>query len=213
MFSQDTFHKHFSTELPFFKFCRNLILLSVFSLLPFLIVFVALTPEFAKILMTNTAALGRFSRQVMTNGLPVVFMVNYVGFVATSHFFETADLSARNHILLDGSVRGGVFVGLHVLVYVFSADLFGSFGGDRWTALRVVGPTLERSYLFENISGVYLYALLPGTYIAYSAIWVISRDLESDPRGRTSRIWFIPACLLPILVVAVLSTGLARLFG
>jgi hypothetical protein len=119
VFSQSTFHKHFSTELPFLKFCRNLILLSVFSLLPFLIVFVALTPEFAKMLMTNTAALGRFSRQVVTNGLPAVFVVNYVGFVATSRFCEKANVSARNHILLDGSVRGGVFVGLHVLYMSF----------------------------------------------------------------------------------------------
>jgi hypothetical protein len=213
VFSQSTFHKHFSTELPFLKFCRNLILLSVFSLLPFLIVFVALTPEFAKMLMTNTAALGRFSRQVVTNGLPAVFVVNYVGFVATSRFCEKANVSARNHILLDGSVRGGVFVGLHVLVYVFSADLYGSFGGDRWTALRVVGPTLERSYLFENISGVYLYALLPGTYIAYLPIWVNSQYLKSAPRGTTNRFWIVPACLLPVLAVTILSTGLAHLFG
>lgn len=191
----------------------NLTLLSVLSLLPFLIVFVALTPEFAKMLMTNTAALGRFSRQVITNGLPVVFMVNYVGFVATSRFFDTESVSARNHILLDGSVRGGVFVGLHVLVYVFSADLFGSFGGDRWTALRVVGPTLERSYLFENISGVYLYALLPGTYITYSAIWLNAQEKKSDPRGIANRIWIMLACLLPVLAVTVLSTGLTRLFG
>ncbi len=138
--------------------------------------------------MTNTAALGRFSRQVVTNGLPAVFVVNYVGFVATSRFCEKANVSARNHILLDGSVRGVVFVGLHVLVYVFSADLYGSFGGDRWTAFRVVGPTLERSYLFENISGVYLYALLPGTYIAYLPIWINSQNLKSAPRGIANRI-------------------------
>ncbi|WP_375255441.1 hypothetical protein, partial [Yoonia sp.] len=135
--------------------------LTVFSLVPFLMVFVALTPEFAKMLMTNTTALGRFLRQVVTNGLPVVFVVNYVGFVATAIYLETPNRPRRVQILLDGLLRALVFVGLHVVVYVLSAGFFGSFGGDRWTALRVVGPTLERSYLFENISGVYLYALLP----------------------------------------------------
>ena len=60
-------------------------------------------------------------------------------------------------------------ISLHAVIYMVSADWFGSFGGDRLTALRIVAPTLARSALFQNISGVYLYATLASALPLYAA--------------------------------------------
>ncbi|KQI70873.1 hypothetical protein AN191_15390 [Loktanella sp. 5RATIMAR09] len=210
---QDTFRKHFSLHLPFGLFCWNLTLLSILSLLPFLIVFVALTPDFVKILVTNPTALSRFFRQVVTNGLPVVVIINYISFVALSGVVQKANRSAIRHIALDSFARAGAFVMLHMLIYVFSADWFGSFGGDRWTALRVVGPTLERSYLFENISGVYLYALLPGAVFAYLAVISDPADTKKGPFSARSVKVIIVACVSLVLMVTFLSMALTQLFS
>ena len=182
-------------------------------MLPFLVTFVALTPEFTTILMTNPTALSRFLRQVVTNGFPVVFLVNYIGFFVSSGLLRQVNRSALPQIFSDTFARAGAFVALHVLIYVFSADWFGSFGGDRWTALGVVGPTLERSYLFENISGVYLYALLPGIVITY---WPAMPNSKGNRNGRFSArptILIMGTCLSVVLMVTALSMGLTQLLG
>jgi len=210
---QDTFRKHFSLNLPFGLFCLNLTLLSILSLLPFLVFFVALTPDFAKILVTNTTALSRFSRQVVTNGLPVIFFINYIGFIAANRVLQNTSRPALRHIALDISARAVAFVALHVLVYVLSADWFGSFGGDRRTALLVVGPTLERSFLFENISGVYLYALLPGAVFTYLAVLSDSADTKKGPLSARPVLVTMVACIGLVLMVTLLSMALTQLFS
>ncbi|MGY9011996.1 MAG: hypothetical protein ACKVLN_07315 [Rhodobacterales bacterium] len=161
--------RFFDTTLPFDHFCWNLLVLSTLSLLPFLMIYVGMTPGFAKMLATNGTALSRFMRQVLTNGLSVVFLINYAGFVATSVYRKHIKRTPIRYIFMDGLVGAILFVGLHTLIYVLSADLFGSFGGDRSTALQVVGPTLQRAWLFENISGVYLYGIVPGALFVYLA--------------------------------------------
>lgn len=72
--------RFFSLEMPFSRFAWNTMLVSLAGLLPLLAIFVALTPGFAAALSENEQALERFLRQVFTNGLPVVFVVNYVTF-------------------------------------------------------------------------------------------------------------------------------------
>ncbi|WP_139210156.1 hypothetical protein [Palleronia pelagia] len=129
-----------------------------------LVFYVGLTPGFVGLLLGGGPALSRFMRQVVTNGVLVVFAVNYVA------FFLYASATARDDparspvpvLALDVLARLATFFGLHILIYALSADWFGSFGGSRATALRVVAPTLARSAFFENISGVYLYATLVG---------------------------------------------------
>ena len=152
----------FSLELPFSRFAWNTLVVSLAGLLPLLVLFIAMTPDLAGHLAGGGPALSRFVRQVLTNGVPVVFVVNYVA------FFLYASTNARgNHerrpgsvLFLDVAARLVAFIVLHILIYVLSADWFGSFGGSRATAVRVVAPTLARSAFFENISGVYLYATL-----------------------------------------------------
>lgn len=210
---QDTFRKHFSAQLPFGPFCRNVTVLSILSLLPFLVVFVALTPDFAKILVANPTALSRFSRQVVTNGLPVIVIINYVGFIAAYGALQDANRSTIRHITLDSIARAGAFVVLHILIYVLSADWFGSFGDDRWTALRVVGPTLERSFLFENISGAYLYALMPGATITYIAVMAKSANTKNGLPSAGSVLAAVLACVGLVIVVTLLSVTLTKFLG
>ena len=72
--------RYFSIELPGVLFLRNVLLFSLAALAPILLLYVLLAPGFAPALAAGGPALGRFLRQVMTNGLPVVFAVNYVSF-------------------------------------------------------------------------------------------------------------------------------------
>tara|TARA_R110002094_G_scaffold142996_9_gene133141 strand:- start:76 stop:717 length:642 start_codon:yes stop_codon:yes gene_type:complete len=154
--------RHFSLDMSGLLFVRNVMLFSIAALLPILLVYVLIMPGFASALLGGGPALWRFLRQVLTNGLPVVFVVNYVGFFlyALSQDTGTKGRDPAVYLLLDFAVRVLIFLLLHAVIYVLSADWFDSFGGSRITALRVVAPTLARSALFENISGVYLYATL-----------------------------------------------------
>ncbi|WP_234416768.1 hypothetical protein [Ruegeria sp. Alg231-54] len=168
----EAMERYFAIDMPFWQFARNTLIVSCLALAPLLLAFVLRTPGFATHLLNGGPALGRFLRQVVTNGLPVVFAVNYLSF-----FLFAVGVRARGkgaipvrYLLIDLQLRAALFIVLHALIYALSADWFGSFGGDRAVALRVVGPTLVRSAYFENISGVYLYATLVGALPLYLSI-------------------------------------------
>ena len=103
----------------------------------------------------GAAALWLLVRQVAVNGLPVVFVATWAG--AVLHGTVQRGWPA---LLADAPLRLAVFALLHAGIYVLAAAWFDSFGGDRMTALRVVAPTLAGAAVFENLSGVYLYATL-----------------------------------------------------
>ena len=63
------FDQHFSVRLPFTRFARNTALLSLLGLVPVLILYIVLIPGFWSHLTTSDAALVRFVRQILTNGL------------------------------------------------------------------------------------------------------------------------------------------------
>jgi hypothetical protein len=180
-----TMDRFFSLDLPFSRFAANTLILSCVSLIPLLLFYVALTPGFGSMLLENGPALRRFLRQVLTNGIPVVFAVNYLSFFlyAVSAKRQGTHSSPILILIVDLPARIFVFVALHAFIYFVSADWFGSFGGDRWQALRVVSPTLARSAMFENISGVYLYATIISAVPLY--LNVISVLLAGE--GRVSR--------------------------
>ncbi|SFD61166.1 hypothetical protein [Salipiger profundus] len=146
--------RFFSISMPAAQFVRNVLLFSFAALLPVLLFYVLLAPGFAPALAAGGPALMRLLRQVATNGLPVVFAVNYVSFFlfAMTKQPKAGSRDTAFFVLVDVLLRALLFPGLHVLIYVLSADWFGSFGGNRSTALAVVSPTLARSAFFENIS-------------------------------------------------------------
>ena len=209
--------RYFSIDMPGLLFLRNVLLFSIAALVPILLVYVSITPGFASALMDGGPALSRFLRQVLTNGLPVVFVLNYVGFF----LFALSQDPHRSHrdpavfLLLDFVVRITLFLFLHAIIYVLSADWFGSFGGNRITALRVVAPTLARSALFENISGVYLYATLVSAVPLY--VSAIGRSPRLRPLAAAfpfqsgkiaiAVIWFV----LAVVCLSLVSGFVARL--
>lgn len=197
----------FDIALPAHVFIWRVLVFSCLSLLPFLVLFVALTPGFTTLLATNGEALSRFARQIVTNGVVVVFAVTYLGFVTTALRLRQGSPIRITALLGDAALRTVLFIGLHGLIYVFSAKLFGSFGGDGRTALAVVAPTLARSALFENISGAYLYALLPGAFYCYRALL--------SAAGPSAQITLKALCLCAAIVafVAVASAGIAAILS
>jgi hypothetical protein len=74
-------HRHFTLDMPAGRFARNTLIASLLGMVPLLGLYIALTPGFAAQLLGGGDPLWRFVRQVLTNGLPVVFAVNYAGFL------------------------------------------------------------------------------------------------------------------------------------
>ena len=193
--------RYFSTDMPGVHFVRNVLLFSLAALVPVLCLYVFLAPGFASALLGGGPALGRFLRQVATNGLPVVFAINYVSFC----LFAVAQQRTGRHqdtsmfVLVDIGVRVFLFFALHALIYTFSADWFGSFGGNRKTALSVVAPTLALSAHFENISGVYLYATMVSALPLYVSAIKQSQALRPYVRLGPRNV--------AVIILAVLSFG------
>lgn len=215
--------RHFSTDMPFPRFARNTLLASLVPLAVLIPAYIASTPEFGPFLLDNPAARGRVIRQILTNGLPVVFLVNYAGFFLFAAQSERRGLGF-GYLGFDAVLRTSLFVVLHIVIYAVSADLYGSFGGDRWLAVRVVFPTLARSALFENLSGVYFYALILSALPLYwSAIDQATGRRHSGPgpdagpdagagpgRG-PGLIAAIPAPILALLVLGLVTAGFTLL--
>ena len=151
--------RHFAVHLPVTRFARNVALLSLAGLAPVLALYIALAPGLGAHLWASGAALTRFARQIVTNGLPVVFVVNALGLILFARL-RARRIAPSRALTLDIPARIGAFIALHLAIYPASAMLFGSFGGDPVQALRVTGPTLTQSAGFANLSGVYLYATL-----------------------------------------------------
>jgi antibiotic biosynthesis monooxygenase (ABM) superfamily enzyme len=171
------FDRHFSVRLPFTRFARNMMLLSLLGLVPVLILYIALIPGFWSHLTTSDAALARFVRQILTNGLPVVFTVNAVSLIMFSRS-RLRTIGPGFALALDFAARTIAFMVLHAVIFFVSALMFGSFGGDPLQAMRVAGPTLMQAAAFGNLSGVYLYATLISAlplHMALAEIWLERR--------------------------------------
>ncbi len=202
--------RHFSVELPFLRFARNVVLLSLAGLAPTLALYIALSPGLWPHLLATDAALARFLRQIVTNGLPVVLVINAFGLILFAQL-RSRRLSPVRALAIDIPARIGAFIALHVVIYPASALMFGSFGGDPGQGLRVVGPTLAQSAAFANLSGVYLYATL------ISALPLHMAMVGGAANSMGLRTPTTPALMLAALVIfglqALLLTGLALVLG
>lgn len=198
--------RFFSVDMPGIQFVSIVLAFSLAALLPVLCLYILLSPGFAAALAAGGPSLARFLRQVTTNGLPVVFAINYVSFFlfAVIQKPKVARRDTAFFVLVDILLRAILFPSLHALIYVLSADWFESFGGSRATALSVVAPTLARSAFFENISGVYLYATMISALPLY-----VSAFGQSEFLGPTVRRLPIKAGLMLLALFAfALSVGL-----
>lgn len=202
--------RHFSVALPFGRFARNIVLLSLAGLAPVLALYVALSPGLWGHLIATDAALGRFLRQIVTNGLPVVLILNAFSLILFAQL-RASRLSPARTLAIDIAARIGAFIALHAVIYPASALLFGSFGGDPAQALRVVAPTLAQAAGFANLSGVYLYATLISAVALHMAL------IGAAAQGLGLRVASMPVLILAALAIfgaqALLLTGVAVLLG
>ena len=201
-----------------FRFLRNVLLVSIVGLIPPLALFVFLSPGFSTALSQGGPALLRFLRQVLTNGLPVVFAINYVGFFLYALSKQTERRGDPvSFVAIDVLARLFLFFCLHALIYVLSADWYGSFGGDRMTAISVVAPTLARSAYFENVSGVYFYATVVSAMPLYVSAFKRSKMLRKiagrTPFNAGPLALSVALFLLTAVAVTVLAQLAVRLQG
>lgn len=115
--------------MPFTRFVLNVLLFSCLGLLPFLVLFISLRPEFWSSLIADPLARGLLLRQVATNGLPVVYLINHVGFALYAGSSGRED-GALRALAIDLPTRIVLFFVAHAAIYAGSARMFGSFGRD-----------------------------------------------------------------------------------
>ena len=201
-----------------FRFLRNVLLVSIVGLIPPLALFVFLSPGFSTALSQGGPALLRFLRQVLTNGLTVVFAINYVAFFLYALLKQTERRGDPvSFVAIDVLARLFLFFCLHALIYVLSADWYGSFGGDRMIAISVVAPTLARSAYFENISGVYFYATfvsaMPLYVTASRQSKVLRKAVEPLPVGAGSIILAVAFFAATAVFLTILAQAIMRVQG
>ena len=118
---------------------------------------------------------------------------------------------------IDVIARLSLFFGLHAIIYVLSADWYGSFGGSRREAVAVVAPTLAHSAIFENFSGVYFYATLVTAMPLYVSVFTRSKASQKRVGSLPFNLGPVLGALAVFLFTAVLLTVLAqsaaRIFG
>lgn len=212
-----TFDRSFSRDMPFTRFALNVLLFSCLGLMPFLILYISLRPGFWSSMIADPLARDLLLRQVLTNGLPVVYLINHVGFALY------AGLAGRNGgalraFAIDLPARIMLFFIGHAAIYAGSARMFGSFGGDTMQALGVLAPTIAGSASFGNISGVYLYATAISAYPLFVA--AMRRLAEREPRlfgplaSSRRSMWMLSALFAVFFVLLAFAiSGLAALLS
>ena len=107
--------RHFSVSLPFGRFARNIALLSLAGLVPTLALYIALSPGLWGHLMATDAALARFRRQIVTNGLPVVLILNACSLILFAQL-RARQLCPARALAIDIPARIGAFIALHAVI-------------------------------------------------------------------------------------------------
>lgn len=198
------FERHFSVQLSAGRFLRNTLLLSLAGLLPVLGIYIARTPGFAGHLAGTEGALGPFLRQILTNGLPVVVVVNWAALILFARV-RTGSIRPGAALALDFAARIGLFAALNGAVFIASALVFDAFGGDAAQALGALGPTLARAAAFGNLAGVYLYTTLVGALPLHMTLFA---TMLAERGYRDA-----PLALLAVPAVGIVAVQLMALTG
>jgi hypothetical protein len=205
--------RYFVRGMPVTRFALNVLLFSCVALLLFLAVYISLRPGFWQSLAQDPVARGLLLRQVLTNGVLVVFVINYVGFALYAELARPEPArGALRALAIDLPVRMALFFIMHAFIYAGSAHMFGSFGGDPAQALGVVAPTIALSAIFGNLSGAYLYATAISAYPLFiaAALQLTASSRLLPPGGRrigTLSLLFV----LFFILFAMAVSGLAAL--
>jgi hypothetical protein len=203
----------FPPGMPAGRLARRTALVTLVGLVPPLALYVALTPGLWASLAGDPTALWYFLRQVLLNGLPTVFAVNWVGFSLHVARAERPR-SALGALVLDIAARVALFFLVTAASYVAFALAFGSFAGDPATALGVVGPTLAEAATFGNLSGVYLYATAVSALPLFLAAGedLLAR-LPRLARALGAAFVFLPGRARPVASALAVSAVMFALFA
>lgn len=165
------------------QFLRNIFLFSAGSFAAFLIVYIFTTPGFAGQLAGDPTARGVVIWQLLTNGVPLVLISNYVAFSLLMTRIDKNEFNMTD-ILIDVGIRIAIFITMTAAYYSVSALYFGSFAGDVGMALQAVMPTMSLAANFRNLTGVYFYATVLSSLPLFLAVCVEAAGRE----GYVSRI-------------------------
>ena len=151
-----------SPKLPARKFIMGILLISLLSISVTLAVYLAKTDGLFAQLMDDSTALNYFLRQTILDGFLLVFLVNCFSFSIYGYFvwrYSHAHQITIVYLILEAVAKMAVFVFATAIIYVIFAQIFGSFGGSSIAALKSVRPTIEGAMRFDNLTGVYFYAV------------------------------------------------------
>ncbi len=113
-------------------------------------------------------------------------------------------------------VRFGLFWLVEAIIYILFTWQFGSFGGSFATALGSMGATIRLAALFENLTGVYLYAALIAGFPLFVSAY-IEQSKQSPWLAAFTRVifFYLPFNNYPVratgVVLAIFVTLLATI--
>jgi hypothetical protein len=211
--------RYFSPQLPGLRFVLNVLLFSLASLFLLLFTYITWTPGFWNQLLTDGLARMHFFREVLLYGLPTTFIVNYLGFMGYSYFAHSGtnmvNLKVRHILIIDLLARVALFVAVTTIIFIAFAHFTDeAFLGSKVRALKSVGPTLAYAAVFQDLSGVYLYATAISAFPLFVGACIEAMQ-ESPPFSRLIRgvFFFLPFADRPIRSVAVVVGTFFAIFS
>lgn len=151
--------KFFSRNVPTMKFVRNVALVSIVSISILLFIYIYTVKGLAAQLITEKFALYYFSRQIIFDGLPTVFIVNFISFnIYAGRTTEGREVSFAS-LVIDIVVKLITFLICTVFIYIFFTIFLHSDNNNITLALHSIGITLREAIFFHNLTSVYLYSV------------------------------------------------------
>ena len=194
------------------KFFMSVLLFTTLSLLFFLAVYTSKMTGLISQLLTQG-----FLLQFIGNGLLVTLAINWFAYSQYRNLIASFNAGSMGQniawILADLFTKAILFVGLTAVIYLVFTLLFGAFRGDVSDALHSVPITIREAIYFRNLTSVYIYSLLLGSFPIYIA--VIMKLLAINPafaRVTQKVLFFFPIAEKPIRAAAILFAVLSGAF-
>lgn len=196
----------------------NVLLLSFLAMLAVGILYFARTGGFWLQFEAGDAGRRNFLAQLLFDGLLKVYLVNLVGLLPhrayVARLAQGSAASAVGLLVMDVALREALLLALSALVWAGFVLLFGSFGGDLRLAWGALLPTYAAAGRFQNLTGIYVYAVAATSLPLCVAVLV--RLLTASPRGaRALRtiLFVLPWQDKPVRALSLLAAVLMMLFG
>jgi hypothetical protein len=209
---------YYSRHVPARRFFIYLAGFSFGPMLMMLSFYIAQTPGLLCQLLSDSMASRLFFGQVLGNGMIVLLITNFFGFLFDQMILGASPQFRSSTIyrvlILEMFVKIVIFIIVTAVVYVAYAAYAGSFSGKLELALRAVTPTIRDAIAFRNLTTVYLYAAV----IASLPLFVIAliRVLSNHPsiaRVTERCLFFLNFENKPVRTLAVVLGILFALFS